>query len=71
MAQLKRVRPGAVMDLFLEQNGDKTETWTMSGDGTLDVQLLTISPKGLTRAHNVPSRLGFPLDDKGRIKLDE
>jgi hypothetical protein len=70
MAKLTAVRPGVVMDLVLERNGNKTELWTMGADGCLHVKLATIGPQGFKRASNLRPSLGFPLDGS-RIKLDE
>ncbi len=82
MSKLKRVVPWRSADdddddgdmlLKLERDGGVTRIVAANthGERLNAGRLLRLGPDGLERVCNVDPDLGFPLDENGRIKLDE
>ena len=78
MSKLKRVIvwKGAAdeeVGVRLKDHGDAIQVVVVNraGESRLNSKLLRLGPNGLTRIRTVNPDLGFPLDEHGRIKLDE
>lgn len=65
--------PETRVTLVLRLNGNGTDLQATKQDGTRTLVglVLSFSPSGLERVENVDPDFGFPLDDRGRIKLNE
>ncbi len=78
MSQLKSVvpwvkddQPPKRLQLALMRDGHETDINIVDEAGVTGFWIATVGPKGLRRACGVSESLGFPLDENGRIKLDE
>jgi hypothetical protein len=63
--------PTVVVRLVLQRDEKETDIHVANNKGESIVWLATIGPKGLRRARDLPRCFDFPLDSRGRIKLDE
>ena len=78
MAKLESVVPWVAKDspkyllVALKRESHKTFLCVINdgGDPVEDGELFSVGPYGCFRTEGVDPNLGFPLDDKGRIKLD-
>lgn len=79
MAKLKRVRVWKAADddkdvdirLIDSEKAALVAAVMASGEPFIGSRLLALGPNGLARMPNVDPNLGFPLDEHGRIELDE